>query len=48
MQVGAPDQTKSYSLLIESEPEIRDEMMQQFKGKEKILFLPTHTNSTGL
>jgi len=31
MQVGAPDQTKSYSLLIESEPEIRDEMIQQFK-----------------
>jgi hypothetical protein len=35
MQVGAPDQTKSYSLLIESEPEIRDEMIQQFKGEHQ-------------
>ena len=35
MQVGAPDQTKSYSLLIESEPEIRDEMIHQFKGEDQ-------------
>jgi len=42
MQVGAPDQTKSYSLLIESEPEIRDEMIQQFKGKKKFFFAYAH------
>ena len=33
LQVSPPDQAKSYSLLIESEPELRDEMIQEFKGE---------------